>query len=145
MTESTLYWITRLDQIHAFFDGLEFATGLLSVIGSIMYVVSYVIKAVNHQFNHENYIDNDFKAASDIINAIKVPLIFCICATFLISLTTTFLPTTQEMVAMKVIPQVATVETCEKMKGISKDFVDVAAKWLDSMKNTSKSESSKSE
>ena len=50
------------------------------------------------------------------------------------SLARTFTPTTKEMIAIKVIPQIASTENVEKIKDISKDMLDITADWLKDMR-----------
>ena len=38
------------------------------------------------------------------------------------------------MIAIKVIPQMASVNTVEKIKDISKDMLDITADWLKDMR-----------
>ena len=45
-----------------------------------------------------------------------------------------FTPTTKEMIAIKVIPQIASTENVDKIKGISKDMLDITAEWLKDMR-----------
>ena len=50
------------------------------------------------------------------------------------SLARTFTPTTKEMIAIKVIPQITSVDNVEKIKDVSKDMLDVTAEWLKDMR-----------
>ena len=43
---------------------------------------------------------------------------------------------TKEMIAIKVIPVVATPDNCEKVKNVSKDFLNVTAKWMEDLKKS---------
>ena len=44
MTESTMYWITRLDQIYSFFNGFGMLLTILAVIGIIVLAFFKIIK-----------------------------------------------------------------------------------------------------
>ena len=119
MTEASMYWLTRLDQIHSFCNGFEFMLVMLTLVGVICLIIFKIIKESNRSFNHGEDLDRDFKNADNVIKVIR-------------------LPTTKEMVSIKVIPRIATPENCQKIENISKDFLDVTAKWLEDVKNSRK-------
>lgn len=138
MTESTLYWITRLDQIYSFCNGLGTLLAILAVLGVITLTIFKIIKEVNREFNRGDDLDRDFKTASSAISALKLPTIGCIIGAVFMSFVTVFIPTTKEMTAIKVIPQFATQENCQKLQAMSKDLLDITAKWLEDVKNAKK-------
>ena len=138
MTESTLYWITRLDQIYSFCNGLGILLAILAVLGVITLTIFKIIKEVNREFNRGDDLDRDFKTASSAISALKLPTISCIIGAVFMLFVTVFIPTTKEMTAIMVIPQFATQENCQKLQAISKDLLDITAKWLEDVKNAKK-------
>lgn len=133
-----MYWITRLDQIYSFCNGLGTLFAGLAVLGIITLTIFKIIKEVNREFNRGNDLDRDFKTASSAISALKVPTISCIIGAVFMSFVMVFIPTTKEMAAIKVIPQFATQENCQKLQAISKDLLDITAKWLEDVKNSKK-------
>ena len=135
MTESTMYWITRLDQIYSFFNGFGILLTIFAVMGIIVLTIFKIVKEVNREFNRGDDLDRDFKTASSTISALKFPTIGCIIGAVFMSFVTIFIPTTKEMTAIKVIPQFATQENCQKLQTISKDLLDITAKWLEDVKN----------
>ena len=138
MTESTMYWITRLDQIYSFCNGFGMLFTILAVMGIIALTIFKIIKEVNREFNRGDDLDRDFKTASSAISALKLPTISCIIGAVFMSFVTVFIPTTKEMTAIKVIPQFATQENCQKLQAMSKDLLDITAKWLEDVKNAKK-------
>ena len=138
MTESTMYWITRLDQIYSFFNGFGMLLTILAVVGIITLSIFKIIKEVNREFNRGDDLDRDFKTASSAISALKVPTISCIIGAVFMSFAMVFIPTTKEMTAIIVIPQFATQENCQKLQAMSKDLLDITAKWLEDVKNAKK-------
>lgn len=138
MTESTMYWITRLDQIYSFCIGLGTLLAILAVLGVITLTIFKIIKEVNREFNRGDDLDRDFKTASSAISALKVPIISCIIGAVFMSFAMIFIPTTKEMTAIMVIPQFATQENCQKLQEMSKDLLDITAKWLEDVKNAKK-------
>lgn len=136
MTESTMYWITRLDNIYLFCNGLGILLTILAVVGTITLAIFKIVKEVNREFNRGDDLDRDFKSASNAIAALKFPTISCIIGAVFMSFVIIFIPTTKEMAAIKVIPQFATQENCQKLQAISKDLLDITAKWLEDVKNS---------
>lgn len=46
MTETMVYWITRLDRIHNFCDGIQTIAILFAVIGMIILLVSAILRHI---------------------------------------------------------------------------------------------------
>lgn len=138
MTELSIYWITRLDAIKSLFCGIEFFAILFSVIGGVVITIMSIIRKNNEKFNmpEENYIDSDYAAADATIKVIRVPFIVCIAVIAVCSVVDVFLPKTKEIIAIKVIPVVATPDNREKIKNISNDFIDITAKWMEDLKKS---------
>ena len=113
ITESTIYWITRL-------DGLRIAVGVflaaLFLFGAIWLIVSFA--------------DNELDTIKKHRWKLLVPIIFL---TGLL----VFIPTTKEMCAIKVIPLVVNDET---VREIPKDIADLAHEWLDELRPKKESE-----
>lgn len=133
-----MYWITRLDKIYSFCNGIGIIFAVFAILGIIVLTIFKIVKEVNREFNRGDDLDRDFKKASNIISALKFPIIGCIIGTVFMSFVTIFIPTTKEMTAIKVIPQFATQENCQKLQTISKDLLDITAKWLEDVKNAKK-------
>ena len=131
MTESMIYWITRLDEIREFCLGLQNISTIFAVIGIFAALITTCLKAAAKSEGS----DADAKTADNIRKfALKV-FIPAFCIATLCSLARTFTPTTKEMIAIKVIPQIASVDNVEKIKDISKDMLDITADWLKDMQN----------
>ena len=130
MTESMIYWITRLDGIHGFCYGIQTIAVVFAIVGITAAIISVCIKITSEAEGS----DDDARIASSICKiACKVWIpTFCIAMAF--SLVRTFMPTTKEMIAIKVIPQIASTENVEKIKDISKDMLDITADWLKDMR-----------
>ena len=130
MTESMIYWITRLDGIHSFFLGLQVISTILTAVGITIALTTVCIKA-----------SADLGESSDEVRihdyvcklALKV-LIPAFCIAMTCSLTRTFMPTTKEMIAIKVIPQIASVNNEKKIKDNSEDMLDITTVRLKDMR-----------
>ena len=130
MTESMIYWITRLDGIHGFCYGIQTLAGVFAIVGITAAIIAVCIK-INAEAEES---DDDARFASRICKiACKVWIPAFFIAT-LCSLARTFTPTTKEMIAIKVIPQIANVNNIEKIKDISKDMLDITSDWLKDMR-----------
>ena len=130
MTESMIYWITRLDGIHSFFLGLQVISMILTAFGIAISLTTACLKAsaeLDESSDEVRIYDYVFKLALKVL----IPA-FCIAMTC--SLTRTFMPTTKEMIAIKVIPQIANVNNAEKIKDISDDMLDITTGWLKDMR-----------
>ena len=129
MTESMIYWITRLDEIREFCLGLQNISTVFAVIGIIATLVTTYLKATAESEG----CDVDARTVDNIRKfALKV-FIPAFCIATLCSLARTFTPTTKEMIAIKVIPQIARVDNVEKIKDISKDMLDITVDWFKDM------------
>ena len=139
MTESTIYWITRLDKIHEFCNEFGELAIFFTVIGAVIAFIVLCYKAVAES---EGLI-NEAKTASRFCNIACKIWIPALCIATICSLVETFTPTTKEMVAIKVIPQIASTNNIEKIKGIGQDILGITADWLADMRKKCVSEKDK--
>ena len=130
MTESMIYWITRLDGIHGFCFGIQTIAVISTIIGATVAFVALCIKVSSY----EESDDDDARFASGICKIACKVWIPAFCIAIMCSLARTFMPTTKEMIAIKVIPQIANVNNIEKIKDISKDMLDITSDWLKDMR-----------
>lgn len=124
ITESTVYWITRLDAIHRLLC-LPIA---LCVIGIIAIVLC---QAVLRDPLLSGSVEDE-KRRSGIANRILfrgTPL--CVAVLLLLAAGKAFLPTTKEMCAIKVIPAMV---NNEKMQTVGGEIYNVALEWLDELR-----------
>ena len=126
MTESMIYWITRLDGIRGLCFGIQTFAVLFAILGIIAAIVALCISVTAE----EEGSDDDARIASSICKFACKVWIPAFCIAMVCSLARTFTPTTKEMIAIKVIPQMASVDNVEKIKDISKDMLDVTAEWF---------------
>ena len=130
MTESMIYWITRLDGIHGFCFGIQTIAVISTVIGAIVALVAVCIKVSSEV----EEFDDGARVASGICKIACKVWIPAFCIAIMCSLARTFTPTTKEMIAIKVIPQIANVNNIERIKDISKDMLDITSDWLKDMR-----------
>ena len=130
MTETMIYWITRLDGIRGFCFGIQTFAVLFTILGIIAAIVALCINVTAE----EEGSDDDARIASSICKFACKVWIPAFCIAMACSLARTFTPTTKEMVAIKVIPQITSVDNVEKIKDVSKDMLDVTAGWLKDMR-----------
>ena len=130
MTESMIYWITRLDGIRGLCFGIQTFAVLFAILGIIAAIVALCISVTAE----EEGSDDDARIASGICKIACKVWIPAFCIAIVCSLARTFTPTTKEMIAIKVIPQIASTENVEKIKDISKDMLDITADWLKDMR-----------
>lgn len=130
MTETMIYWITRLDGIRGFCFGIQ----AIAVFFTILGIVAAIAAACIRVGAEEEGSDDDARIASGICKIACKVWIPAFCIAIACSLVRTFTPTTKEMVAIKVIPQITSVDNVEKIKDVSKDMLDVTAGWLKDMR-----------
>ena len=129
MTESMIYWITRLDGIHNFCLGVQMISTIFAVLGLIVVLIATCLKA---EAKSQGY-NNDVRINDYICKIALKVLIPAFCTATICSLTRTFTPTTKEMIAIKVIPQITNVDNVDKIKDVSKDMLDVTVDLLNDM------------
>ena len=130
MTESMVYWITRLDGIRGFCLGIQTFAVLFAILGIIAAIVALCISVTAE----EEGSDDDARIANSICKFACKVWIPAFCIALVCSFARMFTPTTKEMVAIKVIPQITSVDNVEKIKDVSKDMLDVTAEWLKDMR-----------
>ena len=130
MTETMIYWITRLDGIRGFCFGIQTFAVLFTILGVIAAIAATCISVTAE----EEGANDDARVANGICKIACKVWIPAFCIAIVCSLTRTFTPTTKEMIAIKVIPQMASVNNVEKIKDISKDMLDITADWLKDMR-----------
>ena len=112
ITENTVYWITRL-------DGIKDAVTALGVILSIVFAICIIISAVI-LFDQHN-----MKAMKYLILSILL-----IVLSGVVGFSRTFIPTTKEMCAIKVIPIIANNENVQE---IPDKVLKLANEYLDGL------------
>ena len=130
MTESMIYWITRLDGIRGFCYGIQTIAVLFAIVG----IVAAIAAACIRVGAEEEGSDDDARIASGICKIACKVWIPAFCIAMVCSFARMFTPTTKEMIAIKVIPQIASTENVDKIKGISKDMLDITTEWLKDMR-----------
>jgi hypothetical protein len=135
MTEETLYWITRMDEIKNSLSYITVFFVIVIVISLISFVISYIGKCVEEKYRSKEYLknDEDYILACKINKTATIILLLCIPLWFITFTTNTLTPTTKDYVAIKIVPAIV---NNEKLKNISNDFVDVAEQWLKDLKET---------
>lgn len=134
MTETTMYWITRLDWVRSLLNGSGVLCAVVSFVGALFWVIAASIRKVNEQYNQDDHVDSDWAQANAIANTAKPFALWGLALSAALSVAYVFVPTTREMVAIQVVPAIASPEMCEKLKDVSRDLVDVAAEWLKDVK-----------
>lgn len=112
---------------------------VFTVVGAVITFIALCYKALSES---EGSI-NEAKDASRLCNITCKVWIPALCIATICSLVETFTPTTKEMVAIKVIPQIASTNNIEKIKGIGQDILGITADWLADIRKKRVSEKDK--
>lgn len=119
ITESEIYWITRLDNIRV-------ASGALIAAFSVFIFILAIIKI----WSHVDYATEEeirIKARKSIRPSWVIFILgFILCLFSLLAV-----PTTKEMCAIKIIPMVANQED---IKEIPSDIAGLAREWIEELK-----------
>lgn len=126
--ESTVYWITRLDNIRIFLFVLAFIGAVIAFIGGVAHGATTSRRAFSDEEKLEKKNDLRFSMEAFLVG-IFVMLTTAVCLVFT--------PNTKEMCAIKVIPAIA---NSERIQSLGTDVVDLAKSWIvelgpDSVKN----------
>lgn len=119
ITESTLYWITRLDKIINVVDVVTTIFGCATIFISTIYLY------------YKSDSDNLFEQSPGF----RTPFILSVAIFALGALTLAFIPSTKEMCAIKVIPAIA---NNPKVEAIPDKILDLANKYMDEKLNIRK-------
>jgi len=110
ITENMMYWITRLDHIHLFCV----VAGVVLAICTVFFIL-----VLMHMTEGDPW-----KRCLAVIG-------FCALGAVVSSAVVVFIPTTREMVAIKVIPLLA---NDEEVQNIGKDVKDLAKEWIEELR-----------
>ena len=116
ITESTLYWITRLDGAKELLFGI--ATAL--IISTAAVLIAGVIVGIDGSPAEKKWS----------VKVLKTLPLF-ILATLMFFTLHTLTPTTKEMCAIKIVPLIANDEQVQELPS---KFVDLANEWFEELK-----------
>jgi hypothetical protein len=133
ITESNIYWFTRLDKLIHFVDTLRVMLTVLSVLAIVGMIISYILMKANEQYNCDDHVDRDYTTAKSIFGVFRFPAICLVIWAFICNCMLVFIPTQKEYAAMYVIPKIASEENMTKLKSISTDMFDAACTWVKSI------------
>lgn len=120
ITNSFIYWFTRLDHIHSFLNGFDVFSVFLIIFSIIVFVTAWFI----NQFPGDS---------SDILTSLTFKKFaswtFCIASIFKIMICTClmFIPTTKEMAAIYIIPKIM---NNENLNNIGNEMLNLANEWI---------------
>lgn len=120
ITETTLYWFTRLSHIHEVIDSLFAPFIALTIVSFLLLIVLSIIEKMS--------CDNDEKMIfSTICKVTKKTCCITACGVAFTMICSIFVPTTKEMAAIIVIPKIANNES---IKDLGDEIVNLAKEWM---------------
>lgn len=124
ITESTVYWITRLDEIkHVISSDICFICIVILFISAMTMVIIKGMK-IEHPIVDINTAQKIFKILRWLIFTAPIILIISTIAG-------AFIPTTQEMAAIKIIPAIANSQFVQKeLPAESKELYEMAKSYI---------------
>ena len=117
ITESTIYWVTRLDA----FNALVTAVSLINVILLIASIIASLI-VIGERNSMLNDKDKLILPLKFLIGSI---IILVVCATLAV-----FVPTTKEYAAMKILPKIANDEALNTLSQDGKELYRLTVDYL---------------
>ena len=117
ITESTIYWVTRLDAL----NNLVTAVSFISVISLIVSIIASCIV----MGERNSMLNDDDKLILPIKFVIGSIIILVVCATLLV-----FVPTTKEYAAMKILPKIANDEALNTLSQDGKELYRLTVDYL---------------
>lgn len=127
ITESEMYWLTRLDRINALF--VYIILGCILAMALIGF--AQLILRDHYSWDPLELVKRQTKLADKLLFK-GMP-----AAAAIILLTATvraFVPTTKEMAAIKVVPVIANSETVGKLGDSATTLIDLANAWMEELK-----------
>ena len=115
ITESEMYWITRLDYIHDF----------LFIFGGVGFVISQIVAATLAVVGEDHYADAKtyYKRAKQFV---LLSIFFLLLIIYGL-----FTPTTKEFAAIKLVPIIVNDESVQQLP---EKVVELANDWIDELK-----------
>jgi len=120
ITESEMYWLTRLDHLHIIAVAISVTVVILS---GIWLVVSSICHAVNHAEENTDLLPVSRKSLRW-----SIP---CFLLSWVLIASAGFIPTTKEMCAIKAIPVIVNNEQVQELPN---KVVELANEWIDELK-----------
>ena len=120
ITETTLYWFTRLSHIHEVIDSLFAPFMAVTIISFLTMIVLSIAEKIT-------YDNNEKMTLSKICKVAKKTCCTAACIVAVTMICNIFVPTTKEMAAIVVIPKIANNES---IKGLGDEIVNLAKEWM---------------
>lgn len=129
ITESTMYWVTRLDSINAAFGTLAIVSGVLATISTVVAVATFAMSCAD-PFDEIKQTAKAFRRCNAYITLAFV--VFGSAAALI--------PTSKEFAVIKVVPMITNSEALE---AVSKDGKEIYSMGIEALKNWIKEQKEK--
>ena len=113
ITESQIYWITRLDSVKGCVEGVGITGSVLISVGLIIALTIWLV-------------DDDDQGKKAFKVLLSILLIFT-----LIAVGSIFIPSTKEYYAIKIIPMAASNDAVQELPG---KMVELANEWIEELR-----------
>ena len=127
ITESTIYWITRMSFVHGFALGL-------SITFTTLVAIWLIASAVCHITNICNVADGGRYSSKKFLPLSRKSLrwsIPCFLLSWILLFAAGFIPTTKEMCAIKAVPVIVNNKQVQELPN---KVVELANEWIDELK-----------
>lgn len=131
VTESTIYWITRMTFVHGFVLALSIAFTTLTCIWLIVSVICHITNICNvadgGRYNSKKFLPLSRKSLKW-----SIP---CFMLSWVVIFAAGLIPTTKEMCAIKAIPVIVNNNQVQELPN---KVVKLANEWIDELKPNNK-------
>ena len=115
ITETSLYWVLKLDSIRHLFDNISCAFTVFSIICAIPLIIAAILYYV------ADFVDDDDNVRKSLLVGVLVELVIVLIAVSS-AICYTLIPSTKEYAMIKVIPMVANSTEFKELKGDAKEL-----------------------
>jgi hypothetical protein len=120
ITETSLYWVLKLDSIRNLFGGINCLFIVFSVIAAIPLVIGTVVYYIA-ETEHDHYHDHDYGFRKVLMLGYLLEAFF-VFAAISSAICNVLIPSTKEYAMIKVIPMVANSTEFKELKGDAKEL-----------------------
>lgn len=136
ITETEMYWLTRLDPANRMLYALLF----VGIVLVVMFSLAQLILRDIDSWEKKEIVDRKLKTADWMLfKGFPLAAVMMLMA----GIALVFTPTTREMAAIKIIPAVANSQAVEKLGKSAETLIDLANSWMQELapvKNNEKGE-----
>ena len=127
ITESAIYWITRMDFLHGLASGVSIVFVVLVLAWLVASAICHIVNSIN-MADGERFNSKEFFPLSRKSLRRSIP---CFLLSWVLVIGAGLIPTTKEMCAIKAIPVIVNNEQVQEMPN---KVLELANEWINELK-----------